>query len=79
MLTQRLNTIRVVLPFIYAKNVSIRMSLYLIFFFTFKGHFKRKFILFIIDKAENEIIRNEFNSYPSYTIITWVGTGYAFL
>ena len=55
------------------------MSLYLIFFFTFKGHFKRKFILFIIDIAENKIIRNDFNSYPSYTIITWVGTGYAFL
>ena len=29
--------------------------------------------------AENEIIRNEFNSYQSYTHITWVGTVNAFL
>ena len=27
---------------------------------------------------ENILIRNEFNSYPSYTSITWVGAVYAY-
>ena len=31
-------------------------------------------LLYVI--SENLIIRNEFNSYPSYTHITWVGTVY---
>ena len=30
-------------------------------------------------KAENQIISNEFNNYPSNTHLTWVRTVYAFL
>ena len=32
------------------------------------------YLLYLL--AENQIIRNEFNGYPSYTHITWVGTSW---
>ena len=60
------------------KNVSICTMLYLNFVH-FKVILKVNSSYLLCVKAESKIIRNEFNSYPSYTHIIWGGTVYAFL
>ena len=55
------------------KNISIPTALYLKFVnFKVILNINSSYLLYVL--AENQIMRNEFNSYPSYTHITWVGT-----